>query len=446
MSNASTEQPTAKRVRLSTDNPSILKTSSYSSYQSNAVSDPTLPPAITNLANYYSDKYMKIAKKIEAKQSVINKFSDDQYIPKSARLNFKLGISDAASTSNKYDALAATANKNIEKYESEQKSIIHAAAKLELDVFLDEKKTLFCEALYKLASIFYLAYNNNASEIDEVMVHNIVFFIITMNTNIISHSFSDENVASFRAYYYKQFPESHPKEKAKESTSEEFASSDGLLSQLATDSTISQYFQPTSTATTTATTEASDTNTVASTAESTTSTIATVTLATLNTDVIDVDDTMEDDDSTILSTMPINSHATQQMISLLTTTFVSNWHRYKQDIDAKMLNARLSKFATTTMKLQATNKAAELISTEPSATPQQISELIDKAVDKKTIILAKEIASLKQKMIRNNNNNNSDHGTKNNDVTNRISGNNKNNNNNKRNGSKVAKKRKGGEE
>ena len=444
MSTASTEQPSAKRVRISPDNPSILKSGSYSTSKNNAGTDSTLPPAITSLSTYYSEKYMKIAKKIEAKMSVLHKFSDDKYIPKSVRLNFKLGVSEfASSASEQHDALSATATKNREKYESLQKDIIFKAAQLELELLVSEKQKIFCEALYKLASIFYLA-NNNASDVNEALVHNIVLHIITYNCNIADHAFAGENLRNFRLFYYEMFPEAQI---ADEKRNDDYSANDDVLTQLANDSSIAQYFQPTPASTTT--TAVSTDTTIASTASLPSSNNTNDT----NEAAIDVDAPMAVDDSTIESnspnTMPLPNHVSERMSALLMQMFVYNWNKYKQDLDSKLLNARLAKFAATTMQHKATDKAAELIANEPSATPQQISELIDKAVDKKTVKLAKELAALKQQMARGgkNNNNNNKNNNNNNNYNNNInsSSNNThtNNNNNKyNNGNKNNDKRK----
>ena len=430
MSTASTEPPPAKRVRISPDNPSILKPGSYSTSKNNTGTDSTLPPAIKSLSTYYAEKYMKIAKKIEAKMSVIHKFSDNTYIPKSARLNFKLGVPDFASTSEKYDALAASAIENREKYEKSQKKIILEAAQLELDLLIGEKQKIFCEALYKLASIFYLA-NSNASGVNEALVHKIALNIIVYNNNIASHSFVGENLQKFRSFYYEMFPESQPAND--KNNNDEYNTSDVVLTQLANDSSIAKYFQTapaenTSTTTTVVTNTTTDSNTPLAT---TNDSIAT---NTYTPEVVNVDAEMDLDDSTIGSTttnMPLTNEVLQQMSALLMQMFVYNWNSYKADLDSKLLNARLSKFATTTMQHQATNKAAELLANEASATPQQISELIDKAVDKKTGKLAKELATLKQKMARGGNNNNNNHINNSSNTTNIIK--NKNNNSNKNN-------------
>ena len=406
MNSAATEEPAKKRVRINEDNNTVSSTAQpiYSSTNyAILATDPTLPPAIKAITNYYIDKYLPLSKRKYAKENAMQKLHDPSYIPKSARLHFTVGVSDKASASDDYEALAASVKSTNDTYESLQKDIIFKAAQLELELLVSEKQKIFCEALYKLASIFYLA-NNNASDVNEALVHNIVLHIITYNCNIADHAFAGENLRNFRLFYYEMFPEAQI---ADEKRNDDYSANDDVLTQLANDSSIAQYFQPTPASTTT--TAVSTDTTIASTASlpssnntndtneaaidvdapmtvATLTTVATpTTVATTNNDE-DVDQeahyNYDDDydktnnnnnndennngnnnDEAMIIDNPniLIRNDIAQLSALLKKSFVVPWDKHLLDVETRQINANLTKYATSRIKSKATDKAAAIV-------------------------------------------------------------------------------------
>jgi hypothetical protein len=303
---------------------------------------------------------MKNAKQIHAKQLVLEKFDDDTYIPKSARLNFNLGVSEIVSKSDKYTDLVTTATTNKATYESNQKAIIKQAAQLEVNVLVTSNKTLFCEALFKIASIYYLKHTKSP-EFDEAKVHELVSHVVHQNTCIIRYTFNKETIASFITYYNTIYIE------AISSNDDQIlddadVDDDAVYSQIDIDAEINQHLSR----------NASSTVSVATT------------------------ETNDNHSANCAKKFP--TELIHQISALMMRLFVHDWEAYKNAHDEKVINAQMEKFATTTMAHKATDKAAEIIAAEPSATPQQISDLIAKEVNKKVSHLVNEVNTLKQRL------------------------------------------------
>ena len=426
MSSAAAEEPAKKRVRINEDNNTVSSTAKpiYSSTNNMILaSDPTLLPAIKAITDYYIDKYMSLSKRKYAKETAINKLHDPTYVPKSARLHFKVGVSDKASASDKYEALAASVKTCNETFEKTQKENILKAAELELEVLSKEKKALFCELFYEIASIFFL-WKTKSKDINEEAVHKIVQETTSFDSSILKYVFTNDAKVQF----YKFYSEIYPTSIAIISSDEFNSISDDILSQIpipnaSTASTIPNYFGPQSQQNSTTTTTAATT-----TASSTTSTppSTTTTTETLDTEDVDAEATYNYDndyDTTDNNTNNKNDHDHddndddvmivdnpnillrqdfRQLSTLLKKSFVAPWAKHLADVETRLLHASLTKYATSRIKSKATDKAAAVVANEPSATPQIMSELIKKAVSKETEQLLKKLSKLEQQLSHSN--------------------------------------------
>ena len=414
MNSAAAVEPAKKRVRINEDNNTVSSTATpiYSSTNSILASDLTLLPAVKAITNYYIDKYLSLSKRKHAKENAMIKLYDPTYVPKSARLNFTVGVSDKASASDKYEALAASVKNCNDTFETKQKENILKAAELELEVLSNEKKSLFCEAFYEIAAIFFL-WKTKSNEVDEKSVHTIVQETTLYDIMILKHVFTHDYKAQFNDHYNKMYPTSVGIVEKKD----EFGGiSDDILSQIPMPTTttrantISNYYGL----------EAQrNTNTSASTVS-----LATTTTTTTdkededseknynydndynttynnnndndkNDDGKDDDDVMVVDDPTVLRRPDI-----MQLSRLLTKSFVTPWIQHLAAVETRMMNANLAKYATSRIKSKATDKAAAVVANEPSATPQIMSELIKKAVSKETDQLLKKLSKLEQQLSR----------------------------------------------
>ena len=122
-----------------------------------------------------------------------------------------------------------------------------------------------------------------------------------------------------------------------------------------------------------------------------------------NNDDNDNDDNEKDNDDVDMLVDKPNVFTTddiRQLSALLRKSFVAPWTKHLNDVEDRLTNANLAKYATSRIKSKATDKAAAIVADEPSATPQIMSELIKKAVSKETEQLLKKLSKLEQQLSR----------------------------------------------
>ena len=425
MSSAAAEEPAKKRVRINEDANTVSSTAApiYSSTTTILTSDPTLLPAIKAITTYYIDKYMSLSKRKYAKANAMNKLYDPKYVPKSARLNFTVGVSDKASSSDKYEALAASVKTCNDNFEQKQKEKILKAAELEMDVLSNEMKLLFCEAFYEIAAIFYL-WKTKSKEVDIKSVHTIVHDTTNFDSSIFQFVFPNDATVQF----VKNYNELYTTSIGIVTVENEFNTlSDDLLSQIpmpttapapSPASTITHFYgaqsqlnttAPASTTTTETTQAATTADTTATANEdvdaeahynydndyATNNSTENVNNNNNNNNNNDDDEVMKDKNPSIL-----RQHDIKQLLILLKKSFVTTWNNHLNDVEARQLNANFNKYAALRIKSKATDKAAVIVANEPSSTPQIMSELIKKAVSKENEQLQKKLSQLAQQLSR----------------------------------------------
>jgi hypothetical protein len=93
-------------------------------------------------------------------------------------------------------------------------------------------------------------------------------------------------------------------------------------------------------------------------------------------------------------------HDIIQLSNLIKKAFVTPWVQHLNDVEQRLLNANLTKYATLRIKSKATDKAAAIVANEPSVTPQIMSELIKKAIATETKQLQNKLSKLEQQLNR----------------------------------------------
>jgi hypothetical protein len=173
MSTASTDNQRNKRVRIDTDNNKVYD---YT-FLANSVS--TLLPTMKGLVSHYYDAFIKLSKSIYEKKNVSKKFTNPDFIPKSAKTKFQLGASEMVKMSNDFQDLARAADQVKIAYEAKQKQHILQAAKLEIEVLQHKLNNLFIKGIYKISSMMLL-WKTEHQDVVEAEVHHIVRELIQM--------------------------------------------------------------------------------------------------------------------------------------------------------------------------------------------------------------------------------------------------------------------------
>jgi hypothetical protein len=338
----------------------------------------------------------------------MSKLYDPTYVPKSARLNFTVGVSDKASASDKYDALVASVKECNTIFETKQKENIILAAELELEVLSNDKKTLFCEAFYEIAAIFYL-WKRKCKDIDEASVHKIVLETLSFDISILQYVFDTDVKIHFINHYNKIYPTSVgivTIDDGFNSLSDELLSQIQLpTSRLPTTNTIEHYYginnqRPTIATTTTPNLPTEDVDNEATynydndyTNDNTTNNN--------NNNNNDINNKNSDDDIMTDNQPSILHHQDIiQLSNLLQKSFVTTWTKHLNETETRILNATLAKYATLRIKSKVTDRAAAIVASEPAATPQIMSDLIKKAVSKENEYLLKKVSKLEQQLSR----------------------------------------------
>ena len=163
----------------------------------------TLLPALSGIVNYYYDNFIKISKSVYDKKSIILKFNNPDFIPRSAKSKFELGASESVKSSTKYNDIATAVEQVKSAFEKQQKKLILQSAKLETEVLQSKREALFIDGVYKLACMMQL-WKTNYEDINEGEVHNIVKDVFHNDTSLLLHVFNckyDDFAAKYNIIY-----------------------------------------------------------------------------------------------------------------------------------------------------------------------------------------------------------------------------------------------------
>jgi hypothetical protein len=378
MSTASTAKPPPKRVRIDTDNTPVYD------YTPIAGSVSTLLPVMKDIVKRYYDLFIKICKKIHDKQNIIKKLAIPDFIPRSAKSNFHLGVSDKVKMSTQYTDLAQAAEQVTNAFEKKQKQHIKQVAALEVEAMEKERQSNFIEGLFEITSMMYLWKTIN-DDIIEKDIHHIIHDIIQRDDSLLLYVFKAK-YKDFVTAYNTVYPLSLGiiTQADTNNTNNEF-SDDIEIPRHALQATIDQYFPGNNRTNNQQLLSTQDTQTV---------TTAASTQASLNDD----DDGVE----VIMQYHPLHEADLCKLTRILKDVYVHSWSTELKNIENRLLEAKMTKFTKARLLTKATDEAAEIVANEPAASMQQLDEIINKKVEAKTKQLTKEFQSKLQHIMRTN--------------------------------------------
>jgi hypothetical protein len=201
MDNATPNNPN-KRVRINESNnevTSILRTPSKLSNNAFSLFAVSLLPAISTLAMHFYKRYTKLQVTALQQSIKIEKLSNDEFIPRSASFNFKLGASSRLEESEEFKSLAMDTSNSLKSLQDELKAKILRAATLENELTTKDTKELYCEAVTKLGTIFLLSKTKSDSVSDDT-VRKFVLYSIAKDQRSLQYPFA-ESFTAFEELY-----------------------------------------------------------------------------------------------------------------------------------------------------------------------------------------------------------------------------------------------------
>jgi hypothetical protein len=208
MSTATTANTTRKRVRIN-DVIDVDDTSQSTPSHSMAVNLYTgalvsLQPAIRTVADVFFKKLTDIYKVCTTTKDKLKKFNDNEdFIPRSCRINFQLGASNFVKGSTKFMELQAKVDANNKQVAIKNRDYIVDAIILEVKATTEALRNTFCDCLFKLSRLF-LQSSYFDEEIPDNDIHTLSKTIIMSDTTIIKYIF-DNNATDFRNFYNKKY-------------------------------------------------------------------------------------------------------------------------------------------------------------------------------------------------------------------------------------------------
>jgi hypothetical protein len=360
MSTASTAKPPAKRVRIDHDAPPVFD------YTPIAGSVSTLLPVMKELVTHYFDKFIKISKNIFDKTNNIKKLQQPDFIPRSARSNFKIGASETLKLSNEYNQLVTNAELVTAAFEKQQKRNILESAKLENEVMEKQRNSTFIEGLYKISAMIYIWKTDN-EDIIEAEIHHLIKDIIKKDSTVLTHVFNS-NYGQFATQYNTVYPLSaniiNP---AGTNINIDDLDNEELPAAILRQG-LDRYFPP-ATTTTVATQQLH-------TQDSATATTLATTTASNQDDMDDIEEIYE-----VLPTHH-SLHNTELMripvVRILKDVFVTSWSNEIRRLETKATEIKMAKYIKTQLVTKATDEAAAIVANEPAADMKQLQEIIEK--------------------------------------------------------------------
>jgi hypothetical protein len=408
MSTASTGQSPRKRVRIDMNNNQEFDCTFL------AGSVATLLPVMKDLVTTYYDRFIKLSKRIYDKEKATNKFTNPDFIPKSAKSKFELGASDDVRKSNLYSDIARAADDDKKDYELKQKSHILQAAKLEIGVARKKLDNLFIEGIYVISRMMLL-YHTDCDETNELEVHHIIKELFNRDPTLLKHVF-ESNSALFINQYVVLYPLA-----ANVFRSNDDMSDDGSAIVFPTEATIQQTLDAYLTQNSVASTSTEPLQTQTS-IQQRTATTASSTQALTNDDTDEpADDDVQEEYEQLPTTHPLREHDLYALHRLIKDVFVNGWTQELNNIKHKALSVKMAKFSKLALVTKATDEAAAIVANEPAAEMHQLNDIINKKVAEQTKKIKDDFNKAIQRLQRNNNGIGND-GYKNNNKKNSLRG------------------------
>jgi hypothetical protein len=208
MSTATNDNNPRKRVRISetvtTSNENSTSQQQRTDYNLYTGALLSLQPAIRRVADVFFKKLTDIYKTVTSNRDKLKKFSDnDDFIPKSCRLNFCVGASNYIKGSQEFMELQTKIENDNKQVAIKHRDFVVDVIKLEIKATTDALQKTFCECLFKLARIF-LQSSYFEADIPDDDAHALATSIIMSHPAILKYIFKD-NANRFKIYYHKLY-------------------------------------------------------------------------------------------------------------------------------------------------------------------------------------------------------------------------------------------------
>jgi hypothetical protein len=416
MSTASTAKPPAKRVRIDQDTPPVIN------YTPIAGSVSTLLPVMKELVQHYYEKFNKTSKNIYDKNNIIKKLQQPDFIPRSARSNFKIGASETLKMSNEYNTLVTDAAQVTAAFEKQQKRNIVRSAKLEKEVYENQRNTIFIEGIYKISCMIY-HWKTDTDETNEAEIHHLIKELIKKDSSLLTYAFNS-NYGQFATQYNIVYPLSSNIINPAGINIEATAATANVPPAAVIREGLDRYFPRT-----TVPHNNNDTNNNINSNNNTNNNVTvnnnnnhqilhtqdTATVTTLATTASTQDDMLEDDDEfeIIPSHHLLHETEVQRLLRILKDAFVTSWSNEQRRMENKTIELKMAKYVKTQLTTKATDEAAAIVANEPAAEMKLLHEIIDKKVNEHTKKLQKELQTTKQQLQRLQTANKNNQGSKN---------------------------------
>jgi hypothetical protein len=295
-----------------------------------------------------------------------------------------LGATLRLEESEEFKSLAESTNAKLKSLQTDLKTSILGAARLENELFLKDITQTYCEAVNKLGTISLLAKTNQNSVSDDT-IHQFVLYSIAKDKRSLQYTFNgsfDAFAIAYNAKYPNNFQVVFESNAAPPPTTATAANTN--RGTTTTGTVALNRFAAFRSASAVNDDSDDDNEIMAGDTDET----ANITASTTTTKIL-VRDTPN-----YINTF---SHSTVTSFgNLAYQIFAASWASYINEHNNKMLNAKLLKFATMTMESKATDNAARILNSEPTVDPQTLQDLIRQNVEKETSNLRTTIAKLQQ--------------------------------------------------
>jgi hypothetical protein len=161
-----TGEPTSKRIRFDiVEAPEQAATTTPSSAARDYLSTSllSLPKSIRTIAQRHGTKFNKLLTQIQQRASTKATFADDDFIPRSAKLQFSLTASPKVMETPEFKTLAENTTNLLSSFQKELKKMVLSTVELEMKDLKNEVDRLFCLAIYDLAVVCLV--NNNPADL-----------------------------------------------------------------------------------------------------------------------------------------------------------------------------------------------------------------------------------------------------------------------------------------
>jgi outer membrane biosynthesis protein TonB len=164
----------------------------------------SLQPAIRTVADVFFKKLTDIYKAVTNNKDKLKKFNDNEdFIPRSCRINFQLGASSFVKGSTEFTELQNKVDESNKQAAIKNREFIVDAIILEIKSTNEALRNTFCECLFKLSRIF-LHSSYFDEDIPDDDIHTLSKSIVMADSSIVKYIF-DNSTSNFKNFYNKKY-------------------------------------------------------------------------------------------------------------------------------------------------------------------------------------------------------------------------------------------------